>query len=634
MPGFGSCQGERLAATHGPVFHGSSGLAMKPQTLGASGEGLPPLFRGRRRWLLTGLLCNHLLQALLAVAVAWQLPALVRQMAAAPVPELAQAPWWPAASLAGASLLALGALRHLSLAQGEALAQHYIAHVRLRLFDRLASLSPAGQQRRSRGGVMLRFVGDVQALRAWIGTGLAQCVAAGFALGALGVGLAWWAPALAAWALGWGVLAGLAMTLTLPRLARTVRLSRQRQAQIAANIHDRINHLQGMQGTGNTRNERRRLSGQNRRLRQALLGRAWAQAAHRSALDLCILGLGSCLLVASVLGLGGTGAQGMGGLLATGVGPGAGTETGLWAGVLGLLGLLSTPLRGLGLALESRAAAQVARERMLDFLAEPQRLHWARSVPPASRGPTRHRKGPALQLEGAGLPGRLAPLTAHLAAGAQLAVLGAPDSGKSSLVALLARLEDPAQGRVLANGQPLARWSQARWRRLASHLSAEPALTRGSVRQFLRQRQPRASDAQLLQACALAGWPQATAADLDHQLPDEGAGLSGQRKRQLALAGALVGQPRLLVIDDAEHSLPFPAEQQLSRLLAEFEGSLVYTTARPELAALAPTRWTLPTAATPATDAPCSPGAAQATADRHLPPVQTAQPGSLRLVAP
>ena len=343
--------------------------------------------------MLAGLLGNYLLQAALAVVVAWQLPALLARWAAgqradaavtgaasatattsaataaATAPFTTVTPAWlpawpPALSLqdllpllaAGALLVALAGLRNLSIAQGEALAQHYIAHVRLRLFDRLASLAPAGQQRRSRGGVMLRFVGDVQALRAWVGTGIAQCVAAGCALAGLLLGLAWWAPLLALLAAAWCVLAAAGMAWTLPRVQRAVRSSRQRQAHIAANIHDRINHLQHMQAAGSAGRERQHLGAQNRRLRAALQRRAWAQVLHRSLLDLCILGLGASLLLAA------TGASA--------------ASPGLWAGVLGLLGLLSTPLRGIGVALESHAAARVARERLLDFLAEPERLDW------------------------------------------------------------------------------------------------------------------------------------------------------------------------------------------------------------------------------------------------------------------
>ena len=117
---------------------------------------------------------------------------------------------------------------------------------------------------------MLRFVGDAQALRAWVGRGIAQCVAAGCALVALLAGLALWQPRLALWTLPWLVLAGVMMSLTLPPLRRAVRECRRRQAGIATNVYDRIATLPLLQATGATARERRRLQRQNRQLRQAM----------------------------------------------------------------------------------------------------------------------------------------------------------------------------------------------------------------------------------------------------------------------------------------------------------------------------------------------------------------------------
>ena len=526
---------------------------------------LPPVASGRRRLWLAGVLANHLLQAALALGAAFAAKTLVdgldhRQAGAWPGDML-----WPAAGVLGL-VLAAGALRGLELAQSEALAQHYIAHLRLRLFDRLASLSPEGRQRRSRGGVMLRFVGDAQALRAWVGRGIAQCVAAGCALVALLAGLALWQPRLALWTLPWLVLAGVMMSLTLPPLRRAVRECRRRQAGIATNVYDRIATLPLLQATGATARERRRLQRQNRQLRQAMQRRAWARARHRWAPDLCLAGLAGSLLFAVV-----TGASAGGGLL---------------VGVLGLLGLLARPLRGIGRALESREEAQVARERMLEFLAERQRL----SLP---RHGTQPGPSPELGFESAAVPGRLEAFTARVPHGRRVAVCGPAGAGKSTLLALAARLRDPAAGRVTLGSAPLPQVDAALLRQRISHLSGEATLVRGSVRRCLQQRDPAAPDAALLAACALAGWPQADAATLAATVRDGGDNLNGQRRRQLALAAALVGVPDVLVVDDAEHALPGPPLPALAALLERFPGTVLFATADPRLAALADEVWWL-----------------------------------------
>ena len=74
---------------------------------------------------------------------------------------------------------------------------------------------------------------------------------------------------------------------------------------------------------------------------------------------------------------------------------------------------------------------------------------------------------------------------------------------------------------------------------------------------------------------------------------DAGANLTGQDRRALSLARALVGKPLLLLVDDIEHCLPAPTAQALQRLFQAHEGTIVYSTHDVALAALADEVWTL-----------------------------------------
>lgn len=535
-------------------------------------SGLPPLASGRRRLWLGGVVANHLLQTLLALATAFAAKALVddisRSAASSTLVQISQGFGASAAMLTASAVIALlvlaGLLRGLELAQAEALAQHYIAHLRSRLFERLVTLSPDGRLRRSRGGVMLRFVGDVQALRGWVGHGIAQCVAAAFALIALIAGLAAWQPQLALWAIAWMTLAGALMCVTLPALGRAIRDSRRRQAAIASNVFDRIATLAQLQASGTAAREKRRLQRQNRQLRQSMQRRAWTRARHRWAIDLCLAGLALSLL----------------GTLVTHPSP----NGGLLVGAMGLLGLLTRPLRGIGIALESREAARVARERMVEFLNEPGRLRFPlRGTEPGAR--------PTLRFDQVGVPRRLQAFSATLPFGRRVAVCGPAGSGKSTLLTVAARLREPATGEVRLDDHPLGDLSDAALRRCISFVSSEPALIRGTVRRCLQQRHATASDAELLAACVKAGWVDADETTLDTLVRDDGANLSGQRRRQLALAIALVGNPRVLVIDDAEQALPGDPVKSLAALLKVHPGSLLFSTADPRLAQLADDIW-------------------------------------------
>ncbi len=529
---------------------------------------LPPLWQGRRRAALVGLAASSLAQALLIIATALFGRALVdREFSLSGVQALGGLL---------VLLMSIAFLRRWQIVQAERLAQSYIAEVRLVLFDALATLSPMGRQKRSRGGVMLRFVGDAQALRAWVGFGIPALVSAGIAWVALVAGLALLDAELAAVALIVGSLVALGMLWTLPPLAQAVRQARLRQAYIAANVHDKLTALSVMQSAAQQARERRRLQRQNERLAHAMALRAVAQGRHHFMLDLALV----CLALAVV------------GLLLFDT-PGAhqvqipGT-TGQLVGALGLIGLLGAPLRRIGRALEQRTSAQVARERIAEFLAD------AEPQPSSTAADPRPADG-SVQIAGlplAAWPGHT--FAGHCASGRRIAVLGAPGSGKTTLLETLARLRPMPGGGIWLGGVRIEDISIRSFARAVSFLSPEMPLMRGSVGRNLRYRRSSASLPKLQAACEAAGWPHLLdETALDQRVRDAGANLTGQEKRSLALARALVGAPLLLLVDDIEHCLAAPSVQALERLFLAHGGTLVYSTHDAALAALADEVWTL-----------------------------------------
>jgi ABC-type multidrug transport system fused ATPase/permease subunit len=539
---------------------------------------LPPLWQGHRRLALVGLAASSLVQAVLVVGAALFGRALVDQ-------EIVMSGAQSLGVLV-AVLLTVALLRRWQIVQAERLAQHYIAEVRLALFDALATLSPVGRLKRSRGGVMLRFVGDAQALRVWVGFGIPALVSAGIAWLALVVGLALLDAALAAVAVVVGSMAALGMLWTLPPLAKAVRQARLRQAYIAANVHDKLAALSVMQSAAQQGRERRRLQRQNERLAHAMALRAAAQGRHHFVLDLAL----ACLAL-SVIGL----------LLFDTPGAHAvqipGT-TGQLIGALGLIGLLSTPLRRIGRALEQRTAAQVARERIAEFLADAEpRPAGAPADPQPADG--------SVQIAGWPLSARPGQTFAgHGAGGQRIAVLGPPGSGKTALLETLARLRPLSAGGIWLGGIPIDDISARRFARAVSFIAPEMPLLRGSVGKNLRYRRSSASLPTLQAACEAAGWPHPLDdTGLERRVRDAGANLTGQEKRALALARALVGAPLLLLVDDIEHCLAAPTVQALQRLAAAYEGTLIYSTHDAALADLADEVWTLQEPSAPVADA-------------------------------
>jgi len=545
-----------------------SGLGEQQATPSKALPLLPPVWQGRRRSALVGLAASSLAQAVLVVGAALFGRALVDQ-------EIA---------ISGAQslgvmvllLLTVAMLRRWQIVQAERLAQSYIAEVRLTLFDTLATLSPVGRLKRSRGGVMLRFVGDAQALRAWVGFGIPALVSAGISWLALVVGLATLDTALAAVAVVVGSLAALGMLWTLPPLAKAVRQARLRQAYIAANVHDKLTALSVMQSAAQQGRERRRLQRQNERLADAMALRAAAQGRHHFVLDLALASL--ALAVIGLL------------LLDT---PGAHTvqipgTTGQLIGALGLIGLLGAPLRRIGRALEQRTAAQVARERIAEFLADAEpRPSGAPNDPRPADGTVQIAGWPLSKRPGHTFAG-------HGAAGRRIAVLGATGSGKTALLETLARLRPLSGGGIWLGGEPINDISASRFASAVSFIAPEMPLLRGSVGKNLRYRLSAATLPELQAACAAAGWPHPLdETSLERRVRDAGANLTGQERRALALARALVGAPLMLLVDDIEHCLAAPSVQALQRLFLAHRGALIYSTHDAALAALADEVWTL-----------------------------------------
>lgn len=175
--------------------------------------------------------------------------------------------------------------------------------------------------------------------------------------------------------------------------------------------------------------------------------------------------------------------------------------------------------------------------------------------------------------------------TADIGAGEHVGLAGPSGTGKSTLIALAARLWDPSSGRidlVAEDGRatPLDQMEDAQLRKAVALVDQEATLFHGTVRENLLRGTASVPDRELravLTRVGAAGW-----LDLDTDLGQGGLRLSGGQQARLCLARALVRKPRILLVDEVTASLDPETERLVSAVIADFEGTVLIASHRAE----------------------------------------------------
>lgn len=175
----------------------------------------------------------------------------------------------------------------------------------------------------------------------------------------------------------------------------------------------------------------------------------------------------------------------------------------------------------------------------------------------------------------------LSGVTLSLGRGETLGVIGGTGSGKSTLANLLLRLHDPSSGSLRLMGNELADYPLGQLRSLVSLVPQHASLVSGSIRSNLSWRNPDASDDDLWKALELAqaaDFVRAKPSGLDEAVEAGGRNFSGGQRQRLTIARALVGSPRLVVLDDSASALDFKTDAALRgslRTLGEGTTSII-----------------------------------------------------------
>lgn len=215
----------------------------------------------------------------------------------------------------------------------------------------------------------------------------------------------------------------------------------------------------------------------------------------------------------------------------------------------------------------------------------------ARDAPPAAAPGA---AAPGLVIEGLHWPADAAvleDLALRLAPGGSLAITGPSGAGKTALLRLAAGLIEPGAGSVTLDGRPTTALPPG----MALLVDGAPFILAGAtLRETLLLGLP-LPDAAVIEALDAVGLAEMVAArgGLDLMLLRGGAELSGGQRRRLALARALLRNPRLLLVDGAFDALETPLAARIMARLAQQGRSVMVVTAREDIAALAADRLAL-----------------------------------------
>ena len=228
-----------------------------------------------------------------------------------------------------------------------------------------------------------------------------------------------------------------------------------------------------------------------------------------------------------------------------------------------------------------RAAGAASGQRIQEVLACEPRVTDAGNAP--LELPAAGADAVAVRLDGVGFTyaGARVPalegVTLELRQGQTLGIIGGTGSGKSTLANLLPRLYDASRGTVQILGHDVRDYTFEQLRGAVSIVPQHASLVTGTIRSNLCWRKPDATDAELWDALE-----KAQAADFVHQKPnglDEvveagGKNFSGGQRQRLTIARALVGHPRICVLDDSASALDFKTDARLRHALRALSGEL------------------------------------------------------------
>ena len=159
----------------------------------------------------------------------------------------------------------------------------------------------------------------------------------------------------------------------------------------------------------------------------------------------------------------------------------------------------------------------------------------------------------------------------HIRSGQTVGILGGTGSAKTTLVSLIPRLYEAAEGTVRVGGRPVKAYTMEHLRDAVGMVLQKNTLFSGTIRENLLWGDPNASEEELWAACRAAcadEFLERMPDGLDTDLGQGGVNVSGGQKQRLCIARAILKHPKVLILDDSTSAVDTATDAKIRQVFA------------------------------------------------------------------